>query len=80
MTAMPSDPLDLLAMTKMYHRITEENAQSMMRALRLRNNMLRALPWGVGQPASQIVLGLAESKNLSRTGTGLNDASLLEDF
>jgi hypothetical protein len=52
MTAMPSDPLDLLAMTKMYHRITEENAQSMMRALRLRNNMLRALPWGVGQPAS----------------------------
>lgn len=52
MTAMPSDPLDLLAMTKMYHRITEENAQSMMRALRLRNNMLRALPWEVGQPAS----------------------------
>lgn len=71
MTAMPSDPLDLLAMTKMYHRITEKNAQSMMRALRLRNNMLRVLPWGVGLPASQIVTGLAESKNLSRTGTGL---------
>lgn len=72
MTAMPSDPLDLLAMTKMYHRITEENAQSMMRALRLRNNMLvRAPPWGVGLPASQIVMGLAETKNFSRTGTGL---------
>ena len=40
MTAMSSDPLDLLAMTKTYHRITEENAQSTMRALRLRNNML----------------------------------------
>jgi hypothetical protein len=40
MTAMPSDPLDLLAVTKTYNRITEENAQSTMRALRLRNNML----------------------------------------
>lgn len=40
MTAMRSDPLDLLALAKTYHRITEENAQSTMRALRLRNNML----------------------------------------
>ena len=40
MTAMLSDPLDLLALAKTYHRITEENAQSTMRALRLRNNML----------------------------------------
>lgn len=39
MTGLPSDPPTLLEMSKSYDRITEEDAQCMMRALKLRNNM-----------------------------------------
>lgn len=40
MTAMSADPLAVLAITKTYHRITEDNAKRTMGFLKLRKNML----------------------------------------